>query len=184
MEIQPDIQTPADEKVRAKTSLRMSYEAQAQVIIRRLGGLETIRIRLNLSQRKMCQLLLVDPSSWTRWISDPEKTPPHILRALEWLLLVEDKYPGFDHSYWLHSRAEKHHELLESRNTQVELLDKISQLQQQVYHLENEIGLMRQENSKSKTKALQKSEKKNQNRKEKKIKNVLRGIGKKIGWFK
>ncbi|MFM6928449.1 MAG: hypothetical protein ACKOX6_08285, partial [Bdellovibrio sp.] len=50
---------------RSKTSLRMHYEAQVAVIRRQTGDLESIRLNLGLSQRKMSQLLMVDPSSWT-----------------------------------------------------------------------------------------------------------------------
>lgn len=39
----------------------------------------------------MCQLLLVDPSAWTRWTRNEEKTPPHIYRALEWFLALNEK---------------------------------------------------------------------------------------------
>lgn len=66
---------------KAKTSLRMNYEAQAKVIERQTGGLEAIRLQLGLSQRKMAQLLLVDPSAWTRWMKT--SPPPHILRSLQ-----------------------------------------------------------------------------------------------------
>src|SRR4051812_48315320 len=52
---------------RAKSSHRMHYEAQVEVIRRQLGDLKKIRQNLGLSQRKICQLLMVDPSAWTRW---------------------------------------------------------------------------------------------------------------------
>ena len=48
---------------------RMKYEAQVQVIRSRIGGLEVVRARLGLSQRKICQLLMVDPSAWNRWLT-------------------------------------------------------------------------------------------------------------------
>jgi hypothetical protein len=49
--------------IRSKTSLRMVYEAQVLVIKKQLGSLEKIRTHLGLSQRKMSQLLMVDPPS-------------------------------------------------------------------------------------------------------------------------
>src|SRR5258708_7833509 len=91
--------------IKAKTSLRLKYEAEAQVILKKLGGLNGIRLELGLSQRKICQLLLVDPSSWSRWLQDQSKVPPHILRALEWYMALMEKYPGFDINFWIHSTA-------------------------------------------------------------------------------
>lgn len=76
-----------------KTSLRLRYEAEVRVIARKLGGLEDIRAQLGVSRRKMAQLLMVDPSAWTRWSKQPEKIPPHIYRALQWYLALIDKKP-------------------------------------------------------------------------------------------
>ena len=78
---------------RSKSSLRIKYEAEKQVLEQQLGSLEDIRERLGLSQRKMAQLLLVDPSAWTRWIKDPSKVPPHVYRALQWYLELTEKKP-------------------------------------------------------------------------------------------
>lgn len=80
-------------KKRVKTTLRQRYEAEAEVIARKLGSLERIRLDLGLSQRKMCELLLVDPSAWTRWLKEPKKVPPHIYRSLQWYLALIDKQP-------------------------------------------------------------------------------------------
>src|SRR5689334_21260130 len=77
-------QTPA--RTRAKTSTRLKYEAETQVFKRDLGGLEDIRIRLGFSRRKICHLLKVDPSAWTRWTKDCEDAPPHIYQSLKWYL--------------------------------------------------------------------------------------------------
>jgi hypothetical protein len=48
----------------------------------------------------MCQLLLVDPSSWTRWTKEGQ-APPHIFRALEWYMLLTKEAPAQAHSYWI-----------------------------------------------------------------------------------
>lgn len=87
---------------RAKTSLKMLYEAQAQVISRQIGGLEGARQSLGLSRRKISQLLLVDPSAWTRWTKgDKEQAPPHVYRALQWYLALFEKIPGLTPEYFL-----------------------------------------------------------------------------------
>jgi len=78
---------------KAKTSLRLKYEAESRVIRKQLGGLNEIRQMLGLSQRKMCQLLMVDPSAWTRWTKDESKVPPHVWRALQWYIELENKRP-------------------------------------------------------------------------------------------
>lgn len=84
---------PKETLYRSKSSLRIKYEAEKQVLEQQLGSLEEIRERLGLSQRKMAQLLLVDPSAWTRWIKDPSKVPPHVYRALQWYLELTEKKP-------------------------------------------------------------------------------------------
>ncbi len=71
---------------RAPSALRMTYRAEASQIRKKHGDLEDIRRKLGLSKRKICQLLLVDPSSWTRWTQSKQGAPPHIYRALEWYL--------------------------------------------------------------------------------------------------
>lgn len=90
---------------RSKSTLRIRYEAEVEVLRRKIGDLETIRERLGLSQRKMSQLLLVDPSAWTRWTKQNENPPPHIYRMLQWYLALQDKYPALDVNFWLHTVA-------------------------------------------------------------------------------
>ena len=82
--------TPFDRK---KSANRIRYDAEIKVIRARVGNLEEIRARLGLTRRKMCQLLLVDPSAWTRWSAPGGEAPPHIYRALEWYLLLIEKDP-------------------------------------------------------------------------------------------
>lgn len=91
---------------RTRSSLRQRYEAEAKVIERRIGGLEKARESLGLSQRKMAQLLLVDPSAWTRWTqNEGSGAPPHVWRALAWYLALQDKYPALDAAFWLQGVA-------------------------------------------------------------------------------
>lgn len=90
---------------RARSSLRQRYEAEARVIERRIGGLEKARESLGLSQRKMAQLLLVDPSAWTRWTQTEQGAPPHVWRALAWYLALQEKYPALDAAFWLQGVA-------------------------------------------------------------------------------
>lgn len=88
-----------DDKV--KTSQRLHYEAQVEVIKKQLGDLEKIRLTLGLSQRKMSQLLLVDPSAWTRWTRKGDPAPPHVWRALQWYMLIQEKIPGLTPQYFV-----------------------------------------------------------------------------------
>lgn len=90
---------------RSKSSLRIHYEAQVQVIRSQIGGLEKAREGLGLSQRKISQLLLVDPSAWTRWVREGENAPPHIWRALQWYLSLKERIPGLTPQYFLHSET-------------------------------------------------------------------------------
>ncbi len=90
---------------RVKSSLRMKYEAEVQAVKKQNGDLEAIRRQLGLSKRKMAQLLLVDPSAWTRWTSEEGEAPPHIYRALHWYLLLQEKHPEYRSSLWLNAVA-------------------------------------------------------------------------------
>jgi transcriptional regulator with XRE-family HTH domain len=98
-----------DIDARSKTSLRMHYEAQVSVIQNQIGNLEEIRASLGLSQRKMAQLLLVDPSTWTRWIKGDE-APPHIWRALQWYSALKEKIPGLTPQYFIGSNPQALHQ--------------------------------------------------------------------------
>jgi|GEM_PF-1149412 hypothetical protein len=116
---------------RSKTSIRMHYEAQVAVIQHQLGNLDEIRGKLGLSQRKMAQLLMVDPSSWTRWTKNGDEAPPHIWRALQWYLALRDKIPGLTPQYFistnpqiLHEKALKELDL--ERQERIETLENLS----------------------------------------------------------
>lgn len=78
-------------QTRPKTPIRMTYEAEVKIFRSKYGGIEDVRKSLGFSRRKMCQLLMVDPSAWTRWMRDDSRVPPHIYRALEWYLALEKK---------------------------------------------------------------------------------------------
>jgi len=80
---------------RIKSPSRMVYEAEVLFLKNQNGDLEVIRERLGLSRRKICQLLLVDPSAWTRWTSPGGEAPPHIYRALDWYLAGMEKDPEY-----------------------------------------------------------------------------------------
>lgn len=90
-----DIGSNSEEEKTTLSSLRLRYEAEVAVIRKSLGGLEEIRTGLGLSRRKMCQLLMVDPSAWTRWTKRGSHPPAHVYRALQWYLALIDKQPGW-----------------------------------------------------------------------------------------
>src|SRR4051812_10712453 len=96
--MRPDLHEPPEPLMptpgRTKSSQRMKYEAEVRLFRASFGGLEDVRLRLGLSQRKICQLLLVDPSAWTRWGRDESRVPPHIYRVLEWYISLAEKDPG------------------------------------------------------------------------------------------
>lgn len=119
-EIQPQISS--------RSSGRLLYEAQVEVIKKQIGDLELIRSSLGLSQRKMCQLLMVDPSAWTRW----QKTdaPPHVYRALQWYLALNEKVPGLTPFYFLGKESSKSHSEIEQlKLANLELKSSIEKLQ-------------------------------------------------------
>jgi len=65
----------------------------AALIKSQIGDLEEVRRSLGLSQRKMCQLLLIDPSTWSRWVTGKTAPPPYVYRMLQWGLAVMERYP-------------------------------------------------------------------------------------------
>lgn len=96
---------PDEEDKGFKSPQRLKYEAEVRVIKKSHGDLEDLRHLLGLSKRKMAQLLLVDPSAWTRWTQKGQDAPPHIYRALQWYLILQDKHPELKSSLWLNAVA-------------------------------------------------------------------------------
>lgn len=88
-------------EARAKSSQRINYEAQIEVIKNQIGSLEGVRERLGLSARKMTQILMVDPSAWTRWTKSGGQAPPHVWRALQLYMIVQEKIPGLSAPYFI-----------------------------------------------------------------------------------
>jgi transcriptional regulator with XRE-family HTH domain len=137
------------ESERSKTSLRMQYEAQARVIEKQIGGLEGVRLKLGLSQRKICQLLLVDPSAWSRWMKS-ENPPPHVFRALQWYLIIQEKIPGLTPQYFIGKDPEVLHRLAMNRieNERVHREEMVKNVFSQTLQLEEELKELRAENEK------------------------------------
>lgn len=105
-----NIEALSSESEKIKSSHRIYYEAQVKVIKQQIGELDSIRQRLGLSQRKICQLLMVDPSAWTRWTRKGHPIPPHIYRALQWYMILQDKLPGLTPQYFVGKDPEVLHQ--------------------------------------------------------------------------
>lgn len=125
---------------RSKTSLRMHYEAQVSVIQKQIGNLDKIRADLGLSQRKMAQLLLVDPSSWTRWTKQGDEAPPHIWRALQWYLALSEKIPGLTPQYFISTNPQVLHQkaLKELDTERKERIETLENLREELKNLASE----------------------------------------------
>lgn len=100
-------------EARMRSSNRLRYDAEVEFLKRQNGDLESIRLRLGMSRRKMCQTLMVDPSAWTRWTSPGQSAPPHIYIALDWYISMMEKDPEYRRlamrfAEWLNH--EKNHE--------------------------------------------------------------------------
>lgn len=126
--------------LRAKTSNRLHYEAQVEVLKKQLGNLEKIRLELGLSQRKISQLLLVDPSAWTRWNRPGEEAPPHVWRSLQWYLALREKIPGLTPQYFLGQDPKVLHEkaLQKIAEERSERENQLQSLRNSLTHLEKE----------------------------------------------
>ena len=79
------------QRLSVRSALALKYAAEVKIFKAQHGGLEDIRKKLNYSRRKMCQLLMVDPSAWTRWAKDDTRVPPHVYRSLEWFLALNER---------------------------------------------------------------------------------------------
>lgn len=76
-----------------RSSLRLRFEAEVEVLLMRYGSLEAMRKRLQLSRREICKILLVDPSAWTRWTSHDRTAPPHVYKTMALLMEKVEKNP-------------------------------------------------------------------------------------------
>lgn len=93
-------------KLKILTPNRLKYESESLYIRTKLGGLENVQKTLDLSGRKICQLLLVDPSCWSRWQKDESKVPPSVWKTLEWYLILREKHPFWSEKEQLLAGAE------------------------------------------------------------------------------
>ena len=76
-------------------STRERNELAASLIKKQIGDLEQVRALLGLNKKRMCELLLIDSSTWTRWTTGKTEPPPWLYRTLQWGVAVMDKYPEF-----------------------------------------------------------------------------------------
>lgn len=87
-----DLSVEMTSKRIAPMKLRDRYLLERQAIQAELGSLDDILALLGISQRRACQLLLVDPSAWTRW--NKSEAPPHVYQALKWLIHLKTLNPA------------------------------------------------------------------------------------------
>lgn len=114
-----------------KPSPRDEYLREKERIQREIGDLEEIRISLGLSQRKLCKLLLVDPSAWTRWLKAPNGAPPHIYQSLRWLVELKRLNPDAAIPSDVSSRVDVIHSATQA---------KIKELEGNIASLERSLG--------------------------------------------
>jgi len=74
---------------------RERNEITASLIQKQIGDIEQVRATIGLNKKRMCELLLIDPSTWTRWTTGKTTPPPWVYRTLQWGLAVMDKHPEF-----------------------------------------------------------------------------------------
>lgn len=77
---------PQENNHRPKSERRLRYDRRVLELIEKNGSLEKIRAGLGLSQKQICELLMVDASAWSRWLKDKESAPHHVHQALDWYL--------------------------------------------------------------------------------------------------
>lgn len=117
---------------RAESEKRLRYEEVVQQIREKYGSLEEMRKRLNFSQKQMSELLLVDPSAWTRWVKDGEAAPAHIYQALAWYFESRIENISAPKSDMIPATLEK----LPWQMAKTEIIEKAPQLNQPVFDSE------------------------------------------------
>lgn len=155
----------------SKSPLRNQYLAEIEKIQQEFGSLEDMRLSLGLSQRKTCQLLLVDPSAWTRW--NKSGAPPHIYQSLKWILMLKRTHPDAI----VPSEVSQKMDLMHSKTqSKIESLEKTVQfLERSLYFLREKLD-EKQKTPQPKSKKRQPAKKNIQRnlKKRKKKKNQLR----------
>jgi transcriptional regulator with XRE-family HTH domain len=111
---------------KAALELKERYRAETDFLRQKLGSLEQIRRDLGLSQRKMSELLLVDPASWNRWVKQ-DRAPSYIYKSLQWFLALRDRNPEIASLAWLKTHSTERNTLyleerIEELSRQIELL--------------------------------------------------------------
>lgn len=103
--IPPIFNQKGPKKIRNKSPIRSHFDEEVDLIRKQIGTIEEVRIKLDLTARKMCQLLMVDPSAWNRWTTGITNPPPHIYRSLQWYMMLNDKLPGVDPRFFLPKKS-------------------------------------------------------------------------------
>lgn len=106
------------EKTEVNRTPRAHYLLEREKIKNEIGDLEKIRLTLGLSQRRICMLLLVDPSAWTRW--NKNEAPPHIYQALKWLLELRKVNPDITAPNNIESRVDLLHASTQAKIRELE----------------------------------------------------------------
>lgn len=71
-----------------RDSLTVQYIKEKEKIIAEHGSLQEMRLKLGMSKSKIANMLLVKPSTWSRWEKNPEKAPPYIFQSVKWFLML------------------------------------------------------------------------------------------------
>ena len=99
MQFEPQVNEEIIEDENNELNKSLTYreknELTAALIKKQIGDIEQIRISMGLNKKRMCELLLIDPSTWTRWCTGKTPVPPTVYRTLQWGLAVMDKHPEF-----------------------------------------------------------------------------------------
>lgn len=90
-----DVQASADviDITEATRSLNQQYYSEKENIIKEFGSLGDMRLKLGLTKSQIAKLLLLKPSTWSRWEKNPSKAPPHVFQALKWYMILSEAKP-------------------------------------------------------------------------------------------
>lgn len=134
---------PIQIKSYPNTNLRDQYLKEKETIEKEYGTLEDMRQRLGLSRRKICQLLLVDPSAWTRWTKSKEGAPPHVYQSLKWYIKLNEQPSNSSEAYEQLKDAQQDQEhipmVLEAKMLQISTVyeRQLSKISQEIENLKS-----------------------------------------------
>ena len=123
------METQTEKRPRAISAHRRRNMEIASKLKTELGNLDDIRGHLGLNKKEMAELLLVDPSAWSRWSKNESKVPLHVWRSLDWYLRLKDTEV---------STSEEPMQSAQIEELRAEVMEKLAEMRDSIIIMERE----------------------------------------------